>query len=161
MSTPAPSPSAFGSRPVLSAARAAAARLTAATGEASRLWALSDAEVGAALDVLHEVRRAAEAQQVAVVVEARSRGLGTLAGLGPVDWAIQAAPGMSTGHAATLQAVATACEDPGSPTSPRPSSPARCRSARPPSSPASAATRGVADLSSQPTRPSSSPTRRT
>ena len=112
MSTPAPSPSAFGSRPVLSAARAAAAGLTAATGEASRLWALSDAEVGAALDVLHEVRRAAEAQQVAVVVEARSRGLGTLAGLGPVDWAIQAAPGMSTGHAATLQAVATACEDP-------------------------------------------------
>ena len=60
--------------------------------EASRLWALSDAEVGAALDVLHEVRRAAEAQQVAVVVEARSRGLGTLAGLGPVDWAIQPRP---------------------------------------------------------------------
>ena len=80
MSTPAPSPSAFGSRPVLSAARAAAAGPTAATAEASRLWALSDAEVGAALDVLHEVRRAAEAQQVAVVVEARSRGLGTLAG---------------------------------------------------------------------------------
>lgn len=112
MSTPAASrPSAFGSRPVLSAARAAAAALTAAGGETSRLWALSDAEVGAALDVLDDVRRAAEARQVAVVVEARSRGLGTVAGLGPVDWAIHAAPGLSTGHAATLQAVATACED--------------------------------------------------
>ena len=158
MSTPAASPSAFGSRPVLSAARAAAAAPPAATAEASRLWALSDAEVGAALDVLHEVRRAAEAQQVAVVVEARSRGQALLQA-----WALGHRCRPGTRHAATLQAVATACETPGSPTSPRPSSPARCRSARPPSSPASTPPPAASPTppSSQPTRPSSSPTRRT
>jgi hypothetical protein len=96
---------------MLSAVQAASARLRAGGAEADRLWALSDAEVGSVLDTLECLRRAAEAQQVAVVAEARTRGLGTAAGLGPVDWARHAAPEMSTGHAATLQTVAIACQD--------------------------------------------------
>ena len=109
MSTPV-TPSAFGSRPVLSAARAADAALAGGRTQVSQLWALSDAEV-ATLGHLERVRAAAEAQQVAVVAEARSRGLGTEQGWSGVDWSTQAAPGMSTGHASTLQVVADACRD--------------------------------------------------
>ena len=109
MSTSA-TPSAFGSRPVLSAARAADAALAGAPS--GQLWALSDAEVAETLGHLERVRAGAEAQQVAVLAEARSRGLGTEHGWTGVDWATQAAPGMSTGHAATLQVVADACRDP-------------------------------------------------
>ena len=91
MSTPAPSPSAFGSRPVLSAARAAAAGPTAATAEASRLWALSDAEVGAALDVLHEVRAPPRPSR-SPSWSRPGPGARHPAGPGPVDWAIQPRP---------------------------------------------------------------------
>ena len=112
MSTSSVSPSAFGSRPVLSAARAADAALSGGRAEVGRLWALSDAEVAATLGHLERVRAGAEAQQVAVVAEARSRGLGNEQGWSGVDWSTQAAPGMSTGHASTLQVVADACRDP-------------------------------------------------
>lgn len=108
---PAPAPgTAFGERPVLSEVQAALAVLQRA--EVSRLWALSGPEVEAVLGALEGVRATAEAQQVAVMAEADARGLGTEAGCSPVDWATTAAPGMSTGHAATLQAVAAACQDP-------------------------------------------------
>jgi hypothetical protein len=109
MSTSA-GPSAFGSRPVLSSARAADAALAGA--QTGQLWALSDAEVADTLGHLERVRAGAEAQQVAVVVEARSRGLGSDQGWSGVDWSTQAAPGMSPGHASTLQVVADACRDP-------------------------------------------------
>ncbi len=111
MSTPA-TPSAFGTRPVLSSARAADAALAGGRGQAGQLWALSDAEVAETLGHLERVRAGAEAQQVAVVVEARARGLGSEQGWSGVDWAAAAAPGMSTGHASTLQVVADACRDP-------------------------------------------------
>ncbi len=110
MSTTAASAPAFGDRPVLSEVAAALAVLQRA--EVSRLWALSGPEVEAVLGALERVRATAEAQQVAVMAEAGARGLGAEAGCSPVDWATAAAPGMSTGHAATLQAVAAACQDP-------------------------------------------------
>ncbi|TQJ51029.1 HNH endonuclease signature motif containing protein [Phycicoccus sp. SLBN-51] len=110
MSTPPAS--AFGPRPVLSAARAADAALAGGAAQVGQLWALSDAEVAESLGHLERVRAAAEAQQVAVVTEARSRGLGNEQGWSGVDWSTAAAPGMSTGHASTLQVVADACRDP-------------------------------------------------
>lgn len=110
MSTTAASAPAFGERPVLSEVQAALAVLQRA--EVSRLWALSGPEVEAVLGALEGVRATAEAQPVAVMAEVDARGLGTEAGCSPVDWATTAAPGMSTGHAATLQAVAAACQDP-------------------------------------------------
>lgn len=112
MSTSSVLPSAFGSRPVLSAARAADAALAGGRARTGQLWALSDTEVAATLGHLERVRAGAEAQQVAVVAEARSRGLGTEQGWSGVDWSTQAAPGMSTGHASSLQVVADACRDP-------------------------------------------------
>ena len=108
MSTSA-TPSAFGTRPVLSSARAADAALAGA--QTGQLWALSDAEVAETLGHLERVRAGAEAQQVAVVAEARSRGLGSEQGWSGLDWATQAAPGMAAGHAGTLQVVADACRD--------------------------------------------------
>ena len=110
MSTTAAATGAFGHRPGLTEARAAQAALAGA--DLSKLWRLSDAEVAEALGGLEAVRATAERQQVAVMAEARTRGLGAADGWGAVDWATQAAPGMSTGHASTLQAVATACQDP-------------------------------------------------
>jgi hypothetical protein len=85
------SPSAFGSRPVLSAARAADAALAGGREQVGRLWALSDTEVASTLGHLERVRASAEAQQVAVVAEARSRGLGNEQGWSGVDWSTQAA----------------------------------------------------------------------
>ena len=110
MSTTAASAPAFGDRPVLSEVQAALEVLERA--DVSRLWALSGPEVEVVLGSLERVRATAEAQQVAVMAEAGARGLGAERGWSPVDWATAAAPAMSTGHAATLQAVAAACQDP-------------------------------------------------
>jgi hypothetical protein len=73
----------LGERPLLSNAQAAASAL--ATADPSGLWSLGSAEVSDSLSLLEEVRARAERLQVAVMAEARSRGLGRQDGWGAVD----------------------------------------------------------------------------
>ena len=109
MSSTAAVSGAFGERPVLSEVRAALAVLSRT--ETSRLWALGEDEVAETMGALDSIRATIESQQVAVMAEARSRGLGAEDGLSQVDWAMRAAPGMSSQQAAQLDRVAAAGDD--------------------------------------------------
>ncbi len=100
-------------RPVLSAARAASATLAGSRPE--RLWALSDAEVEAAMTTLGHLHVGVEAQLAAVMGEARSRGLGVGEGWGAAgvqDWARMKAPGLGARLLADLDAVTGAVDEP-------------------------------------------------
>lgn len=77
-------------RPVLSGARVGLASLSGCQPE--RVWALSDDELRYAGQVLGQVVTAAQAALVAVLAEARGRGISTSAGWGALDWARSVAP---------------------------------------------------------------------
>lgn len=97
-------------RPVLSGAQAAREALASAQPE--RLWALSDAEVEAAMATMGQVHGSAEAQLAALMAEARARGLGVGDGWGPQDWARMKAPGLGPRLLADLDCVADAATEP-------------------------------------------------
>ena len=97
-------------RPVLGAVEVAVAAL--ADAETPRLWALSEVEVEAAVKGLAQIHAMAQAHLVAVLAEAKSRGLGCDQGWGPRDWARRHAPGMATRTVADLDTVAGACAEP-------------------------------------------------
>jgi hypothetical protein len=77
-------------RPVVDGARAALAGLVGC--EPERVWALSEGEVRAAGEALGQVVVAAQAVLVAVLAEARGRGISTSGGWGALDWARSVAP---------------------------------------------------------------------
>ncbi|NYG05767.1 hypothetical protein BJ986_000254 [Phycicoccus badiiscoriae] len=93
-------------RPVLSAARECCDAIGGAHPE--RLWALSDVEVEAAMTTLAQLHASTEAHLAAVLVEAKSRGLGMGEGWGAQDWARMRAPGLSPRLLADLDTVAGA-----------------------------------------------------
>src|SRR5690348_5532406 len=80
-------------RPVLHAAQVALASFE--ESEPERVWALSDEEVRVAAEALGHVLTAAQSAMVAVVAEARLRGISTSGGWGAVDWVRSVAPLMS------------------------------------------------------------------
>jgi hypothetical protein len=98
-------------RPVLGGASAAAEALAGC--EPSRVWALSDAEVAAAMRTLGALSVSVDAHLVAVLAEAKRRSLGSGEGWGPVDWAAAMAPLLPVRDLRDLDAVATemACDD--------------------------------------------------
>jgi hypothetical protein len=97
-------------RPVLSAALGAADALAESTP--NRVWALSDDEVRRAMTALGDVHTCLAAVTVAVVAEAKRRGLGSGQGWGPVDWARAQAPLLPTRVLLDLDVVAGAADDP-------------------------------------------------
>jgi hypothetical protein len=97
-------------RPVLGAVTTALDALTASTLE--RLWALGDGEVATTLTLLGRMRASIDAHLVAVLAEAKQRGLGAGDGWGPVDWARATAPALPTRILTDLDTVAGAVTDP-------------------------------------------------
>jgi hypothetical protein len=93
-------------RPVLGAVTAALDAL--ASSSPQRLWALGDGEVTEAFALLGRLRASIDAHLVAVLAEAKDRGLGTGDGWGPVDWARAFAPHLPTRTLTDLDTVATA-----------------------------------------------------
>jgi hypothetical protein len=93
-------------RPVLGAVRVA--RQALADCSPTRLWALSEAEVGEAMAVLGELATSVSALMVGVLGEARERSLGTGDGWGPVDWARAGAPLVPLRDLVEAQVVADA-----------------------------------------------------
>jgi hypothetical protein len=98
------------SRPVLDAASRAREALSSSSPQ--RLWALSDAEVAVSMVELGQLEASVDAHLVAVMAEAKTRGLGTGEGWGPVDWARAKAPGLSTRTLLDLDTVAGAVGEP-------------------------------------------------
>lgn len=96
--------------PVLTAAHEACAALSGA--EQERVWALADDQLAEAVTALAALHAATEAQLVAVVGEARSRGLGVAEGWGPHDWVAVHAPGLATRTVADVDTVAGATGEP-------------------------------------------------
>ncbi len=96
-------------RPVLTEVAGALEQLSRA--DLSKLWALGEAEVTAVFGALERLRARVDAAQVAVMAEVRSRGMGSEAGWGPVDWAVRAAPGLPAQRASELDQVAAAGGD--------------------------------------------------
>jgi hypothetical protein len=92
--------------PVVTAAGEARAALSGAQPE--RVWALADDQVAEAVRVLAQLHASTEAQLVAVVAEAKSRGLGVGEGWGSRDWLRMHAPQLSTRTLADLDVVAGA-----------------------------------------------------
>jgi hypothetical protein len=99
-----------GDRPVLSAALGVADALAESTP--NRVWALSDDEVRLAMTALGVVHTSLAAVTVAVVAEAKRRGLGSGEGWGAVDWARAHAPLLPTRMLLDLDVVAGAADDP-------------------------------------------------
>lgn len=97
-------------RPVLSAATTASTLLAGSAPE--RVWALSDTEVEDALSTLAQVHACTEALMVAVLAEAKDRGLGSGDGWGPQDWVAMRAPRLSTRTLRDLDTVAAASREP-------------------------------------------------
>src|SRR4051794_34745770 len=93
-------------RPVLGAATTALDALGDSTPQ--RLWALGDAEVTEAFTVLARMRASVDAHLVAVLAEAKHRGLGAGDGWGPLDWARAIAPQLPTRTLSDLDTLATA-----------------------------------------------------
>jgi hypothetical protein len=93
-------------RPVLSAVTTALDALATCTPQ--RLWALGDGEVTQAFTLLGRLRASVDAHLVAVLAEAKQRGLGTGDGWGPVDWARAHAPQLPTRTLTDLDTVAAA-----------------------------------------------------
>lgn len=77
-----------------------------------RVWALSDDELGAALGQLGGLSANIEAHLVAVVAEARRRGLGTADGWGPTDWTRAMAPQLASRTHADLDVIGAAADEP-------------------------------------------------
>ena len=96
-------------RPVLNGAQTALAALVGC--EPERVWALSDDEVRAAAEALGHVVTAAQSSLVAVVAEARTRGLSTSEGWGAMDWARSVAPLMPERALRDVDTVAGAADD--------------------------------------------------
>jgi hypothetical protein len=71
------------------------------------VWALTDAEVAAAMRTLGTLSVSVDAHLVAVLAEAKRRSLGGGDGWGPVDWARAMAPLLPTRELRDLDAVAT------------------------------------------------------
>jgi hypothetical protein len=99
-----------GDRPVLSAAVGVAEVLAESTP--NRVWALSDEEVARAMAALGEAHTSLAAVTVAVVAEAKRRGLGLGEGWGALDWARAHAPLLPTRVLVDLDVVAGAADDP-------------------------------------------------
>jgi hypothetical protein len=95
--------------PVVTAAQEARAALSGAQPE--RLWALSDDQVTEALTVLAQLHASTEAQMVAVLAEAKSRGLGSGEGWGPRDWLTMHAPQLAASTIGHLDLVAGAASE--------------------------------------------------
>lgn len=93
-------------RPVLGAVTTALETLSGSTPQ--RLWALGDGEVTEAFTLLGQLRASVDAHLVAVLAEAKERGLGTGDGWGPVDWARALAPHLPTRTLTDLDTLATA-----------------------------------------------------
>jgi hypothetical protein len=98
-------PSGHRGRPVLGGVSAAVAAL--AECEPGRIWALSDAEVAAAMRALGDLAVSVDAHLVAVLAEAKRRSLGSGDGWGPLDWAHAMAPLIPMRDLRDLDAVAT------------------------------------------------------
>ena len=81
-------------RPVLGAVTTALDALAGSTPQ--RLWALGDAEVTEAFSLLARMGASVDAHLVAVLAEAKDRGLGKGDGWGPLDWARAMAPQLPT-----------------------------------------------------------------
>ena len=96
-------------RPVVGAVLAAVDVL--ADADSTKLWALTEPEVEAAMEGLAQLQAMAQAQMVAVLAEAKSRGLGCDQGWGAQDWARMHAPGLPTRTVADLDVVAGAATD--------------------------------------------------
>lgn len=92
--------------PVVTAAQEARTALSGA--QPKRLWALSDDQVTEALTALAQLHASTEAQMVAVVAEAKSRGLGSGEGWGPRDWLRMHAPQLAASTIGHLDLVAGA-----------------------------------------------------
>lgn len=103
---PCPEPA----RPVLG--RVAVAESALADAETTRLWALSADEVEAAMEGLSRIHAMTQAHLVAVLAEAKSRGLGCEQGWGPQDWARMHGPGLTSRLVADLDTVAGAAAEP-------------------------------------------------
>jgi hypothetical protein len=97
-------------RPVLSAVGVAEEALAGA--ETAKLWALSEPEVEQAMEGLSRIHAMVQADLVAVVAEARSRGLGCDQGWGSHDWVRLHGPGLATRTVADLDVVAGALSEP-------------------------------------------------
>ncbi len=98
-------PSGHRGRPVLDGVATAVRAL--AECEPGRVWALSDAEVAAAMSALGALSVSVDAHLVGVLAEAKRRSLGSGDGWGPVDWAHAMAPLLPTRELRDLDAVAT------------------------------------------------------
>jgi hypothetical protein len=83
-----------------------------ATATPQRLWALGDGEVAEAFTLLARLRTSIDAHLVAVLAEAKDRGLGTADGWGPLDWARAMAPSLPTRTLSDLDTVAAATDEP-------------------------------------------------
>jgi hypothetical protein len=93
-------------RPVLGAVTTALDALADSTPQ--RLWALGDGEVTEAFTLLARMRASADAHLVAVLAEAKTRGLGSGDGWGPLDWARAMAPQLPTRTLGDLDTLAAA-----------------------------------------------------
>ena len=96
-------------RPVLGGAQVALGNLAECQPE--RVWALSDEEVRRAAETLGHVLTAAQGAMVAVLAEARRRGISTSDGWGPMDWARSAAPLLPERMLRDLDAVAAVADE--------------------------------------------------
>ncbi|GAA2737207.1 hypothetical protein GCM10009867_23500 [Pedococcus aerophilus] len=103
-------------RPVVTSA--SVARQVLAHAAVDRLWTLEDEDVAEALGVLGEVVAAARAQFVAVLAEAKERGLGTGQGWGQVDWVRAVAPSLTTRDVLDSEVVAQVLAATQAPTAP-------------------------------------------
>lgn len=97
-------------RPVLGAAGVAVTVMQQSS--VARVWALSDEEVGKALTQLGVLSANVEAHLMAVVAEARRRGLGSGEGWGPMDWSRAMAPQLSSRTHADLDVLGAAADEP-------------------------------------------------
>jgi hypothetical protein len=97
-------------RPVLGPVALAESALAGA--ETRRLWALSEDEVEAAMEGLARIHAMTQAHLVAVLAEAKSRGLGCDQGWGPQDWARMHGPGLTSRLVADLDVVAGTAAEP-------------------------------------------------
>src|SRR4051794_3128458 len=93
-------------RPMLGAVTTALDALAGSTPQ--RLWALGDAEVTEAFTLLARMRASVDAHLVAVLAEAKGRGLGQGDGWGPLDWARAMAPQLPTRTLSDLDTLAGA-----------------------------------------------------
>jgi hypothetical protein len=110
---PQDTPSAGGplGRPVLGAATAARSTLVSSCSAPQQVWALSEAEITEAVEVLGQLAVSVDAHLVAVLAEAKRRSLGAGEGWGPVDWARAHAPGLPTRRLVELDTVAGAADE--------------------------------------------------